>query len=58
MGDGVDGVHSPSALRLVVEESGREQGDAIIRHPNMEERLVLGPPFNNKTVTLKPAVST
>ena len=47
----------PSALRLVVEESGREQDVVITQHPKMEEKRALEPPLSNKDVTLKPAVS-
>ena len=47
----------PNALRLVVEESGREQDVVITQHPKMEEKLALEPPFSNKDVTPKPAVS-
>merc|ERR1739845_319095 len=55
--DGVIGDPSPSVLRLVVEESGREQDVALTQHPKTEERLALEPPFSNKDVTLRPVPS-
>ena len=58
MGNGVNGVHSPSAPKLVVEELGRGQDDAITHHPEMVGRHALGSLFNNKNATLKPAVSS
>merc|ERR1712141_546845 len=55
-GDGANGVPSPSALRLVVEESERGQDDAITQHPKTEGKLVLGPPFKNQNATPNPAM--
>ena len=49
---------SPSAVRLVVEESEPGQDDAITQHPKTEGKLVLGAPFKNKNATPNPAVST
>ena len=57
MDNGANGEPSPSALRRVVVESGREQDVVITQHPKTEEKLALEPPFNNKNVTPKPAVS-
>ena len=56
MDNGANGEPSPSALRRVVVESGREQDVVITQHPKMEEKLALEPLFNNKDATLKPAV--
>ena len=57
MDNGANGGPSPSALRLVVEESGKEPDVVITQHPKTEEKLALEPPFSNKDVTPKPAVS-
>ena len=58
MAYGANGVLSPSAQRLVVEESGRGRDVATTQHPKMEGKLALEPPFNNRNVTPKPAVRT
>ena len=58
MAYGAIGVLSPSAQRLVVEETGRGRDVVTTQHPKTKGNLALEPPFNNRNATSRPAVRT